>query len=188
MAVAIPRPNWTRGQSITEWMAQELQRNPAYQLPRGYTQEDDGSVSRDQGNWLMRNPWAFPLMGIGAGLGLPALLGMGGGGGGAAAGAGAAGLTEAGIPTTIGMGGGGGGAAAGAGAAAGGRTSWLGPVLGAVAGLVGRSVTPQRSTQVPIPPELQQLLTEATRRQMNQGPLSDAVTRQALAGLPRYAR
>lgn len=37
-------------------------------------------------------------------------------------------------------------------------------------------------------PELQQLLQEAVRRASSQGPLFDATTRQALAGLPTYAQ
>lgn len=65
--------------------------------------------------------------------------------------------------------------------------NWLGAALGAGAGLVGRMTNPGVQP-IPVPPELQQLLTEATRRQMNQGPLADAVTQQALAGLPNYAR
>ena len=128
-------------------------------------------------------------------------LGAGLLGGGAAAAGG--GLSEAAIPTAMGVPGGalpGVGAASGmtgasAMSGAGGigsflsqNKNWLAPVIGAGAGLMGRALTPQANTQVSMPPELQQLLTEATRRQMNQGPLSDAVTRQALAGLPNYAK
>ncbi len=38
------------------------------------------------------------------------------------------------------------------------------------------------------PPELQQLLAESMKRVASQGPLFDAATRQALAGLPTYAK
>ena len=64
----------------------------------------------------------------------------------------------------------------------------IGAALGIGGGLLGRKLMPQQPTTVPVPPELQQLLTEATRRTMNQGPLSDAITQQALASLPSYAR
>ena len=115
--------------------------------------------------------------------------GMGAAGLGAA---GAAGLSEAGIPTTMGIPSGsifgGASGAGGIGKFLADNKNLLGTVLGIGGGLLGRKLMPQQPTTVPVPPELQQLLTEATRRTMNQGPLSDAITQQALASLPSYAR
>jgi hypothetical protein len=171
----VPEGGFDGTGDFAAWIEQELQRNPGYQMPQGYSQGEDGAVSRDK-NWLTQNPWVFPLAGIGGGLIGGAATGSGFFAPSAAPAAG--GLSEAVIPTTAGA------------SAGGGLPSWLGPVLAAGTGLAGRAMTGGGggNNQIPIPPELQQLLTEATRRTMNQAPLSDAINQQALASLPNYAR
>ena len=104
MAIAVPRNDYTEGQDLSDWMTEELRRNPNYQLPKGYEVDAQGRVRRSTGNFLLNNPWLFPVAGVTAGLGLPALLGLGGGASAGSAGAAATGLSEAGIPTTLGMG------------------------------------------------------------------------------------
>jgi hypothetical protein len=71
----INRPGWTPGGSMEDldaWMTQERQSNPDYQVPNGWSVGDDGNVTRDQPGFLLRHPWLFPVMGIGAGAGLAA--------------------------------------------------------------------------------------------------------------------
>lgn len=163
--------------------------------------------NNNTGNWETPIDWGNIMsMGVAGGLGAGALSAAGAFGGGAAAGGG---LSEAAIPSAAGLPGGAAGlpgasmvgalpsatvaptagalpsGAAGM-ASGGGMPSWLGPALSAGLGLGGRVLGGGTgSNQIPIPPELTQLLQEATRRSMNQSGLSDAITAQALAGLPR---
>lgn len=142
MSTAISRPDWTPGGStddLAAWYTAERRRNPNVQLPRGYSVSADGTVTRDQPNFLMRNPWLIPLMGVGAGLGGSAIAGTGlfagSGGTAAAAGAGAAVPTEAAIPTTYGIGSG--AATTGASAATGSTLARTMQLLGGAAPIVG---------------------------------------------------
>lgn len=109
----------TSPEEVASGLDSKLKANPAFDLPNGYD-DSQGTVRRTPEPWLNRNPWVYPLAGIGTGLAGGAMTG-----GGAAA----AGGAEASIPTTMGIGSGG---AAGLGAAAGGG---LGGVLKALAGL-----------------------------------------------------
>jgi hypothetical protein len=69
---AVPRPNWDpSSMTLEDWMTAELTRNPSYRLPAGYHVEA-GQVVRDQPPFLLRHPWLFPAMGLGAGAGLAA--------------------------------------------------------------------------------------------------------------------
>lgn len=196
----IPEGGLNTPEDFAAWIEQELRRNPSYQMPRGYSQGEDGQVTRDQ-NWLWQNPWVFPAAGVGAGLAGGAAAGAGffAPGMDAAAAAGNASVLPSAttFPTSgtlpaggVGLGEGGSMVGPAAGSAGGGLPSWLGPAIAAGVGVAGRQLSGGGGggNQIPIPPELQQLLTEATRRTMNQGPLSDAVTQQALASLPSYAR
>lgn len=167
---------------MERYLTERLAQDPNAAMPNGYT-ADEGAVTRDQPGVMFRNPWLWPAIGIGGGALGGALTGGGA----------AAGLSEASIPTSVGVPSG--SIPAGTTMGTGGigsflsqNKNWLAPIIGAGAGLLGRQLMPQQNTQMPMPPELQQLLTEATRRTMNQGPLSDAITKQALAGLPNYAR
>lgn len=95
MPSAVPRPGWTPGggtDDMAAWLTQQVRQNPNYPLPAGYRLGPNG-VERIQPNWMLRNPWIFPAMGIGAGA-LGASLA-----GGAAGGAGS-------VPTTVGIPGG----------------------------------------------------------------------------------
>lgn len=164
----------------------------------GQAPEDTTGIFRQGPQWNNNTgTWETPIdwgnilnVGIAGGLGAGAASAAGLFGGGAAAGTGSVaadpalvgalpsaqiGTGAAALPS----------AAASVGGAGGGLPSWLGPALSVGTGLVGRMAGGGGgSNQQPIPPELQQLLAEATRRTMNQGPLSDAITQQALAGLP----
>ena len=66
-------------QSILDWMTWEAKNNPNYKVAHGYHVDENGNVVHDEPNFLLRNPWLFPLAGIGGGLALSA-LGVGAGG------------------------------------------------------------------------------------------------------------
>lgn len=109
--IAVPRPNWNGGTTadLANWYTQRFRENPNTPIPNGYSVEN-GVVTRDQPNWMFRNPWIWPTLGVGAGIGLGAAAGTGPLGSlGSASGAGAAATapSEASIPTTLGVGGGG---------------------------------------------------------------------------------
>lgn len=87
-------------------------------------------------------------------------------------------LSNAGVQAAVG----------GGGAAASGLSKWMGPLLAAAVPTVGRALTGPTTGSAStsgLSPAITQLLAEYLRRQQNQGPLSDAVTAQALGGLPR---
>lgn len=67
-------------------------------------------------------------------------------------------------------------------------SAWLTPLLKAAVPAVGALTAHATGTNGGMPPELQQLLALALKRQQEQQPLFDAVTHQALAGLPTYAQ
>lgn len=183
----------------------------------GQKPEDTTGIFRQGPQWNQNSgEWETPIdwgnilaIGTGAGLGAGALSAAG------AFGGAAGGLSESVIPTSMGTTGAGLPSASmmgalpasqiapaagtlpagGAGLSQGGGMlsgltgqSWLGPALSLGTGLAGRLMNQGGGNMVQPPPQLQQLLDEATRRTMNQAPLSDAITRQALAGLPNYAR
>lgn len=188
---AIPRPNWNGGttEDLANWMTQELRRNPNYRVPNGYSTGADGTVTRDQPNFLMRNPWLIPLIGVGAGIGGGALAGTGllGGGGAAAT---AAVPTEAAIPTTTGIGG-----AAGTGATSSilSRTmQTLGsaaPIVGALAGRnnstsLGSSV----SDVMRAVPQLGQMLDLQLAQAQRADPLHQSLITLSQRLLPNSAR
>lgn len=107
MEYAAPRRNWTPGgdaDDLANWMTEELQRNPSYQIPEGY-RIVDGQVKRESPHWMQRNPWIYPLigMGIGGGLGAMSLAG------GAPAAAAATGVTTGPTLAQAGLAGAGGG-------------------------------------------------------------------------------
>lgn len=70
---AMARPGWSGGNTddLTNWMNQQ---GTDYQVPNGWS-KDNGNISRDQPNFLLRHPEIFPLAGVGAGLGLAGAVG-----------------------------------------------------------------------------------------------------------------
>ena len=79
--------------------------------------------------------------------------------------------------------------AAGTGAAAGGFdwSKLIAPLIGAGVGTLGR-VAGSNATTSAVPPALTTLLNMAAQRAQYQNPLFQAVTNQAYAGLPNYAK
>jgi hypothetical protein len=110
VATAQPRPGWTPGGSINDleqWYTEQLRRDPSFRLPEGFEVGEDGAVRQRTRPWAYRNPWIFPVAGVGAGLVGGALAGTGplaGAGGSAAAGGGGGALSESVIPTATGFG------------------------------------------------------------------------------------
>lgn len=143
-------------------------------IPEGYHVSLNGIVEKDEGlgKFLLKNG-AIAGGVAGGAFALPALFGGGGAAAGTAAGSGIPPLTAGGTaPAVSGI--------------AGGMPSWLGPAVAAAVPTVGRMATkPPAPTGGALSPEILQLLQEFMRRQQQQGPLADAVTAQAQAGLPR---
>lgn len=122
MGTAIPRGSLdpanpfndaTGRDGMLQWMNWEVQHNPNYHLPDGYTQEA-GGVVREEPNFIFTHAWLIPLMGIGAGAAAAALVG----GGAAAAGGEAAAAGSEAASGGAAAAGAGTGAAAGTGTAA----------------------------------------------------------------------
>jgi len=137
---------------------------------------------------------AFGLAGLGGGGGTSAASGLGPQLGGGAPGAGLFGA-----PAASGAAGGGavagaGGAGAAGAAGAGSVPGWLETILKVApvgAGLVNHFAGqdgPGAGMAGQMPPELSELLGLSMQRMRDQEPLFQAVTKQALAGLPNYAR
>jgi hypothetical protein len=184
MAVAQPRPWDSEGQTLEDWLTRRLRENPNHPIPNGW-EAKDGQVEREQPNWLMRNPWMFPVMGIGAG---GALSAAGVGGGGAAAGGMAAENVApfSGLPGGIGGGGSGAGGAAGLAAqtASGfNMRDLLKYIIGGgavVGGLTGAG-------QPDMPEGLEGLLDLQRQRLEASNPLYESVLRLAFSRLPTGA-
>lgn len=217
--MAMPRPGWTpmpnasgdeRREALRQWTQQQLAINPNFAINEDqYYVDDNGVVQFKQDPWIERNPWIWPIIGIGGGIGAHAL----GFGGSAASAAGptmeggatvAANLGSASaLPAAAaggGMAAGMAGAAGAAGSAAASRSvlsrigeqlARVGLPLGALA--AGQafgpgSGMPAAGTSQGIPPQLQELLALSMQRMRDQDPLFKAVNRQAFEGLPQYAK
>lgn len=196
MSTAMPRPNWTPGGStedLAAWYTNERRLNPNIQIPNGYSVGSDGTVTRDQPSFLMRNPWLIPVLGVGAGLGGSAIAGTGlFSGSGAAGAAGAATVpSEASIPTTMGIGSG-----AGTSAATGSVLSrtmqalaGAAPIVGSLTrGSGGNSLGSNISQVMQAVPQLGQLMDLQLGQAQRADPLHQSLIQLSQRLLPNSAR